>query len=288
MVDTSFLWKPLLEAAGQTLIGAIGSFSVGKIASSISKKSVYDGPMDLWHRGIKLQGIGENSRIFFDGVISPYSQLFPGDPFKNGQRWDELHSFEGRISKEEFQAMEFFAGSDAALRVGSLNGETLVGLYARYGFIGEGVIGVAPTSLIRKKIPQFFDPSFYGVRGMVTATLSKCPSQLGYVAQTIALKSGIKLDTSSYDQLWYLKIRNIDLFTKANEKTISLLGSPWAVTEKRTQQYLVQYGYFSNETEMETCLNKLQGSNAWKYTQVFYDDINCPDPAISFKEHYML
>ncbi|MCX6168693.1 MAG: hypothetical protein NTX65_05115 [Ignavibacteriales bacterium] len=111
--------------------------------------------------------------------------------------------------------MEFFSGSDAALRVGSLNGETLVGLYARYGFILEGIIGVVPTKLIRKKIPQFFEPSFYGARAIVKATLSKCPSQLGYVAQTIALKSGIELDTSSYSNLWYLKIKNIDLYSKS-------------------------------------------------------------------------
>lgn len=288
MVDSNLLWNPLLEAAAQTLVGALGSLTVGKLITSIREKNVYEGAMDLWCRGIRNEQIYENSNLLFDGIISPYAQLFPGDPFKNGQRWNDLYSFEGKISKHEYQAMEFFSGSDAALRVGSLNGETLVGLYARYGFIGEGIIGVVPTKLIKKKIPQFFEPSFYGVRAIVKATLSKCPSQLGYVAQTIALKSGIELDTSSYSNLWYLKIKNIDLYSKSKDKTISLLGSPWAVTEKKNQQYLLQYGYFSDETELDNCLNKLKYSEAWKYTQVFYDDINCPSPEISFKEHYML
>ncbi len=288
MVDSDLLWKPMLEAAAQTLLGAIGSIAFGKILTSINKKHIYEGAMDLWCRGIRQQQVGENSNLLFDGIISPFAQLFPGDPFQNGQRWNELYSFEGKISKYQYQAMEFFAGSDAALRVGSFNGETLVGLYARYGFIGEGIIGIAPTNLIKKKVPLFFDPQFYGVRAMIKATLTKCPSQLGYVAQTIALRSGIELDTSYYDNLWYLKIKDIDLFTKQNDKIISLLGSPWAVTEKKNQQYLVQYGYFSDNTELNNCIQKLQYSNAWKYTQVFYDDINCPAPEISFKERYML
>ncbi len=287
-MSDSILWKPLLEAAGQTLIGALGSFAFESLLTSINKKHLYEGPMDLWHRGIKLGNLGEGSKILFDGVISPFAQLFPGDPFKNAQRWNELYSFDGKISKYEYQAMEFFAGSDAALRVGSFNGETLVGLYARYGFIGEGLVAVAPTALIRKKISSFFDPSFIGVRALIKATVSKCPSQLGYVAQTIALRTGIEIDTTAYDNIWYLKISDIDLYTKSHNKTISLLGSPWAVTEQKGQQYLVQYGYLTNETEIGNCIQRIQVSSGWKHAQVYYDDLNCPIPEISFKKKYML
>lgn len=288
MTDTGILWKPLLEAAGQTLVGALGSLAFDKIISNIGKKHIYDGAMDLWCRGIREESLGEGSTLFFDGVISPYAQLFPGDPFKNGQKWNDLYSFEGRISKYEYQAMEFFSGSDAALRVGSFNGETLVGLYARYGFVGEGIIGIVSTTQIKKKIPNFFEPSFYGTRAMMKATLTKCPSQLGYVAQTIALRSGIEIDTKNYKNLWYLKVKDIEPYRNASDKTISLLGSPWAVTEKKNQQYLVQYGYFSDKTEIKGCLHKLQDSGAWKYAQVYYDDIDCPTPQISFKQCYML
>ncbi len=288
MNDTEILWKPLLEAAGQALIGALGSIAFDKIFKAIKRKHIYEGAMDLWLRGIHQNNLGEGSILYYDGTISPYAQLFPGDPFRNAQRWNKLHTFEGKISKYEFQAMEFFAGSDAALRVGSFNGETLVGLYGRYGFIGEGIIGVIPTSLIKKKIPQFFDSNFYGARVMLKATLSKCPSQLGYVAETIAIRSGINLETRNYDKLWYLKITDLNLYKKDNEKTISLLGSSWAVTERKTQQYLTEYGHFSDKTELSNCVKNIQNSKAWKDVQVYYDDINSPSPEISFKYRYML
>ena len=288
MNDSDILWKPLLEAAGQTLIGALGSLAFDKILAKIRRKHIYEGAMDLWYRGIHQNNLNEGSTLFFDGTISPYAQLFPGDPFKNAQRWNQLYTFEGKISKYEYQAMEFFAGSDAALRVGSFNGETLVGLYGRYGFIGEGIIGIAPTSLIRKKIPNFFDASFYGARAMIKATISKCPSQLGYVAETIAVRSGINLKTRNFNELWYLKIKEIDLFTKEQDKTLSLLGSSWALTERKNQQYLTQYGHFSDKIELKDCVSKLQSSIAWKHAQVYYDDIGCPNPEISFKYRYML
>lgn len=288
MSDSDILWKPLLDAAAQTLIGALGSMTFAKIIASIRKNHTYEGAMDLWLRGIHNRTLGEDSNLLFDGIISPYTQLFPGDPFKNAQRWNQLYSFEGKISKYEYQAMEFFAGSDAALRVGSFNGETLVGLYGRYGFIGEGIIGIVPTSLIKKKIPYFFESPFYGARALLKATLSKCPSQLGYVAETIALKSGIDLRTRSYGDLWYLKIKDIDLFNKDHNKTISLLGSSWAVTERKSQQYLTQYGHFSDPTELHNCVKNIQKSNAWKSAQVYYDDLSCPNPELSFKYKYML
>ncbi|MGV8018318.1 MAG: hypothetical protein AB2L26_13280 [Ignavibacteria bacterium] len=288
MGDTDILWKPLLDAAAQTLIGALGSMAFAKLVANIRKNHTFDGPMDLWYRGIHNNTIKEDETLIYDGIISPYTQLFPGDPFKNAKRWNQLYSFEGKISKYEYQAMEFFAGSDAALRVGSFNGETLVGLYARYGFIGEGIIGVAPTALIKKKIPQFFESAFYGTRAIIKGTLSRCPSQLGYVAETITVKSGINFGIRNLKNLWYLKIKDIDLYKKDKDRTISLLGSSWAVTERKNQQYLTQYGHFSDQTELSNCIESIQESIAWKYAQVYYDDINCPSPELSFKYKYML
>ncbi|MCB9096050.1 MAG: hypothetical protein H6630_00030, partial [Arcobacter sp.] len=288
MFDSDILWKPLLEAAGQALIGTLGSLAFGKVITQIRKRDLYEGPMDLWNRGIRANELGEGSNITIDGVISPFTQLFPGDPFMNAKRWNELYSFEGKITKNEYQAMEFFAGSDAALRVGSFNGETLVGIYARYGFIGEGIIAVVPTKLIKNKITNFFEPNFYGARATISATLTQCPSQIGYVAQTIALRSGIELNTKSYANLWYLKIKKIELFKNKSDKIISLLGSPWALTEKKNNQYLVQYGYFSDESEVKNCVDKIQKDEAWKYSKVYYDDIKSPSPKLSFKYNYML
>jgi hypothetical protein len=55
-----------------------------------------------------------------------------------------------RISKDEYQAMDFYAGADVALRLKSLNGETAVGLYRRFGYIGEGLIGIVSKKYIGK------------------------------------------------------------------------------------------------------------------------------------------
>ncbi len=198
MSSTSLLWKPLFEAAGQTLVGAVGSYGATKLIGRYFRQNTFDGAMDLWQRGIQGSDVHEDDKVRFDGLISPYTQLFPGDPLSNAQRWNNLYSFSGKISSAEYQSMEFFAGSDAALRIGSLNGETLVGLYSRYGFVGEGLIGVIPTSLIRKAVPDFFTPDFIGVRAVITGRLSRCPSQHGYVVQAIAQRAGITFKMDGY------------------------------------------------------------------------------------------
>ena len=267
-----FLWQPLLEAAGQTITGAIGSYVFAKAIAKVLERNTFEGPMDLWKRGISSNQMEDGDLVHFDGIISPYTQLFPGNPLDNATRWNSLYDFSGKISNSEYQAMEFFAGSDAALRIGSINGESIVGLYARYGFIGEGLIGVIPTKLINKKIPNFFHPDFFGCRALISGRVSRCPAQHGYVAQGIALKAGIEIDISGYQNLWYLQINHIRLFTKEKDKIITLLGSPWAVTESKKEQYLVQYGYINNNTELSNCISRIRDSKVWNKSRVFFDD----------------
>lgn len=288
MDESSILWKPLLEAAAQTIVGAIGSYSFAKILSKMNEKNTYEGAMDFWKRGIHSGNINEGDKIHFDGLISPYAQLFPGDPFGNGRRWNPLYDFKGTITKHEYQAMDFYASADAALRVGSLNGETLVGLYSRYGYIGEGLIGVAPTSLIRKQIPNFFDPTFYGVRAMVSGKITRCPSQHASVAKGIALNAGLKLDFSIYQNLWYLQVNSIKLISKSYKAVSCLLGSPWAVTESKRNQYLVQYGYISDTTEKKQCIDQIVKSKEWDKAQVYFDDIDTPSKELSFKKQFII
>lgn len=286
--STTILWKPLLEAAAQTIVGAIGSYTFTKGLVKLYEKNSFDGPMDFWKRGIMTNQLEEGDTVRFDGLISPYSQLFPGNPFYNAKRWNNLYSFPGAITSNEYQAMEFFSGSDAALRIGSLNGETLVGLYHRYGFIGEGLIGVASTKDLLKKISNFFSPKFYGCRALITGKLSRCPSQHGFVAEGIARKAGIIINTEEYKNLWYLQIHSIKLVTKARDSTSSLLGSPWAVTESTSNQYLVQYGYISDDSEKIQCTEKIVKAKAWNKARIFYDDIESPSEKLSFKRQFIL
>lgn len=288
LTETSFLWEPLLESAAQTVVGAIGGYVFTESWKRVAERNIFDGAMDFWCRGIHEQSIRDGDNLIFDGLISPYTQLFPGDPMENGNRWNSLYSFQGKISNEEFQAMEFFAGSDAALRVGSLNGETLVGLYGRYGFVGEGIIGVAPTKLIQKIIPDFFHPSFYGVRAKVYGRLALCPAQHGFVVKTIAQKSGVDIGIKNYKDIYYIQMNKIVLATKPHQKTASLLGSAWAVTERNSDQYLVQYGYISERNEILECNNRIINSHAWEKARVFYDDMTTPSPSFSFKNNFIL
>ena len=286
-LETELLWRPLLEAAAQTIVGAIGGYAFTEVLNRVTRRSTFDGAMDLWRRGFHEKTVGDGDKIIFEGLISPYSQLFPGDPMENATRYNQLYSFQGKINNEEFQAMEFFAGSDAALRIGSLNGETLVGLYARYGFIGEGLVGVVPTKLLLRSIPDFFHPSFFGAHARVYGRLAKCPSQHGFVAQSIARKSGIELDISNYKNIYYLQINRISVAGRPDQKTCSLLGSAWAVTESNADQYLIQYGYLSEAAERRACDARIIGSRAWKRARVFYDDLNSPSQELSFRRTFI-
>jgi hypothetical protein len=287
MTATEFVWKPLFEAAGQTLAGIVGSYATTKLVARYFRQNTFDGAMDLWHRGIQACAIEENDSIRFDGLISPYTQLFPGDPFTNAQRWNNLYQFTGKISNAEYQSMEFFAGSDAALRVGSLNGESVVGLYGRYGFVGEGVVGVVPTSLIKKAVPDFFLPEFIGVRAVVKGRLSRCPGQHAYVIQAIAERAGVRFDVSGYRNTWYMKIDSVSPFRDGSANTVSLLGSIWAATEVPKEQYLVQYGYLTNQAERKACVEHLQAAKAWTRARVYCDEIDCPSAQLSFKRAFL-
>lgn len=287
MSSTSLLWKPIFEAAGQTLIGAVASYASAKLLARYYRQNTFDGAMDLWQRGIHSHSVQEDDRIRFDGLISPYTQLFPGDPLSNAQRWNNLYSFSGKISNSEYQSMEFFAGSDAALRVGSLNGETIVGLYSRYGFIGEGLVGVIPTTMIRKAAPDFFTPDFIGMRALIKGRLSRCPSQHAYVVQAIAERAGIKFPLDGYKNTWYMKIDDVKPYRDQISSSVSLLGSVWAATEIPQQQYLVQYGYLTNSSERKACIAHIKKGKAWRRASIYHDDIDCPSKELSFKRAYL-
>lgn len=268
-------------------MGAIGSYAASRLVGRYFRQNTFDGAMDLWQRGLQGHTVQEEDKIRFDGLISPYTQLFPGDPLSNAQRWNNLYSFSGKISSAEYQSMEFFAGSDAALRIGSLNGETIVGLYSRYGFVGEGLVGVVPTKLIQKAVRDFFRPDFIGVRAIVKGRLARCPSQHGYVVQAIAQRAGVQFKMEGYRNTWYMKIDSVRPFREAAESTVSLLGSVWAATDVPKQQYLVQYGYFTNKSERKECLTHLREEKAWPRARVYYDDIECPSRELSFKHSFM-
>jgi hypothetical protein len=281
------LWKPLFEAAAQTIVGAIGAYGFGRVLSRLYESNRYDGGMDVWERGIRTNKLSEGDDVVIDGFISPYAQLFPGDPAENAKRWNSLHSFAGRITSTEYQALEFFAGSDAALRVGGINGETIVGIYHRYGFVGEGLLGVVPTKELIKAVPRIFDADFVGVYARIGGRMARCPSQHALVAKSIATSAGMTLDTAKYRSLPYIQINSVKPYTAPNKLTCSLLGSVWVATRQPSQQYLSEYGYFSNAKERQACVAKLFQSKAWSRAAVYFDDIACPSKELSFRRLFL-
>jgi hypothetical protein len=286
-VDSGYLWKPLLEATAQTIVGAIGAFTIKKISERIYRKNMFDGPMDFWKRGMHQKGIEYGDKVHIDCLLSPYTQLFPGDPFENANFWRRLYQFEGKITSSEFQAMEFFVTADEALRVGSINGETLVSLYHRYGYIGDGIPAIVPTAYIKKIIPEFFEKSYFGTRVIVNGILRKCPSQHGLVAQGIAKNAGINIEPQIYFNLPCIDISSIKLFNKSSDTSCSLLGSPWAVTDNKDEQYLMQYGYLDRPDELNICLNNIKQAKTWKNVRVFFDDLAAPSKEMSFKRNFL-
>lgn len=284
---TELLWRPLLEAAAQTIVGAIGGYAFTQALRELSRDVTFDGPMDLWRRGLGENIVTSGDQVVIDGLISPYSQLFPGNPMENAVRWNQLYAFQGKIDNEQFQAMEFFAGSDAALRIGSLNGETLIGMYARYGFVGEGLIGVVPTRVLLKAPPDFFHPSFFGAHARVRGKLALCPAQHGFIAQQIARNAGIRLDVSNYRNLNYLQVNKISVATRSDQRTCSLLGSAWAVTDASAEQYLIQYGYLSEASERTACNSRIISSDVWDRARVFYDDLTSPSESLGFRRAFI-
>lgn len=248
--------QPLLEAAAQTFVGAIASYGFDKIRNGFYKDNTFEGAFDFWQRGIHHNSVQRGDTIVFDGLLSPYIQLFPRDPYSNAVRWNTLYDFEGKINSKEFSKLEFYAGSDETIRTGSLNGETLIGLYNRYGYIGEGVLGVISTSYLLKHLPDFFNVNFWGCRARITGTLSYCPAQHGFVAQGMFSKVGLHLSTDQYKEIPYIKINSIKLYSNERDKISSLLGSPWAATDRDEEPYLVQYGYFSESLELKECNKK--------------------------------
>lgn len=279
--------QALFEAAAQTFIGAIAGYSFDKVLDHFYRENTFDGAFDLWQRGIHHNMVQRGDQLAFDGLLSPYIQLFPRDPYQNAVRWNGLYNFEGKISAQEFSKLEFYAGSDETIRTGALNGETLVGLYNRYGYIGEGILGVISTNYLTKRVPDFFAPSFWGCRARISGTLSYCPAQHGFVAQSMFAKVGINLDTDQYKEIPYIKINSIRLYNREHDRISSLLGSPWAATNKGEEPYLVQYGYFSNSSELSECNNRIITSPSWDAVKVFYDTLTAPSPAISFSKTFI-
>ncbi len=286
MIGTGLLWQPLFEASAQTFIGAISNYMGGRVISRIFKKNHFLGSQDLWYRGIMDQNVKEGDYVTIDGTVSCYVQVFPQNPYDNARKWSQLYTFQGEIDRYMFQTLEFSSGSDSTLRVGSVNGETIIGIYNQYAYVGEGIIGIVPTKIFAKAIPRGFDTDFIGQRVILGGRFALCPTQHGFVIHSMFQKAGIKMEPPKYQKLWYVQVDWIKPYNRKEGRYISLLGSPWAATSEVNHQYLVAYGYLNDPQEKARCIKTLSSSSYWKEVQVYFDDIECPSKDLSFKKWF--
>jgi len=277
-----------LEASAQTIVGAIGAYAMSNILTSALSKNLFQGPQDFWMQGIMNNSVMEGDQVYVDCLLSPYCQLFPGNSFENARRWRNIYYFEGKYDATELQALEFYYGSDSALRLGSLNGETLVGLYDRYGYIGRGIIGVISTKYLRNLISDFFNPSFFGKVARVGGRIATCPTQHAFVAKTIESKIGMNIaERTKYRHLHYLNINSIQLQRSGRNSSCSLLGSQWSLTSSAESQYLIEYGHFHNPVELKECIDSLKKRPNWESSQVYFDDLTAESRDIQFSANYL-
>lgn len=288
MVLDNLLWKPFVEASAQTIVGAVGAYVVSNVITSALSRNVFQGPQDFWMQGIMNNRVSEGDQVFIDGLISPYCQLFPGNSFENARRWRNIYYYEGKYNSTELQALEFFYGSDSALRLESLNGETLVGIYDRYGYVGRGLLGVVWTRYITDKLKDFFHPRNFGSVARVGGIIAKCPTQHAFVAKSIETKIGLKIaERTQYKHLYYLNINSIEMASKPEKQSCSLLGSLWSLTNAVDSQYLIEYGHFNDFAELQDCLGSLKKRRNWDQTQVYFDDLTADSHEIKFSTNYI-
>jgi hypothetical protein len=286
MMGSGLLWQPLFEASAQTFVGAVSNYVTSRTLTKIFKKNHFTGAQDLWYRGIMDQNVGEGDYVTIDGAISCYVQVFPRNPYENARQWSQLYTFQGKIDRYMFQTLEFSSGSDATLRVGSVNGETIIGIYNQYAYIGEGIVGIVPTKVFLRAVPDGFEPAFVGKRVLLGGRLAKCPTQHGFVIQTMFQKAGITMQSLQYHKLWYLQVDWIKPYKRKEGRYYSLLGSPWAATSETNHQYLIAYGYLNDKQERDRCLQTLNASPFWKDVRVYFDDLDCPSQDLSFKKWF--
>ena len=77
------------------------------------------------------------------------------------------------------------------------------------------------------------------------------------------------------------------MYKKESDNISSLLGSPWAATDNKEEPYLVQYGYLSNQRELDACNQRIINAPSWDSVKVFYDTLTAPSPSLSFSHNFI-
>ena len=275
------LSKTLLSTSAQALKGILEN---RELKTSFFKKK-YGGIMDFWYRGVNLRESAYGDTVVIDCQISPYTQLFPCNPFTNGIRWNKLYSngLSSQIKQQPMETIAFYVSSDLAIRTQPIGDFSVIGLYERYGYIGEGILASIESKKLLSIIPDFYDIDYWGSYVRVTGVTGRFPVEHSIVIQDIAKRANLKVNFERFSTLPCIRITNIKCLGR-HKRTCTLLGSPWVATTDDDQPFQVRYGYFSSSFELESCLSELeQISNI----SVYFDDFRILKNKQSFSEQFM-
>ncbi len=263
------LWKILLKSSAKTFTSLIANNET--IANKFFRIPKFDCILDFWKRGYNSNCIQSYDTVKIECLLSPYTQLFPNNPFNNAIRWNKLYTDEIDINlkNETMQILSFYIGSDHALRIKNWGDKVVVGLYNRYGYIGDGLLGVVSKRYLMNILPDFEMKNFYGSHVKITGVLHHCPIEHINCIKDIANKANLNLDFSKMSSIPYIEIKKIKTFNSSKDKTTSLLGTQWAVTNNPDEPFVVQYGQFDNPIEINNCINNLLKNNN---IELFFDE----------------
>lgn len=256
-IISDYLWKPIFSAAADSIKEILGNADIQQNKRMNIPK--YSGINDFWYRGIVNNTISINDKVKIDCLLSPYSQLFPGSPFINGVKWNLLYTndVDADIRNNLAQTLSFYINSDLVLRMKSIADRSIVGLYDRYGYAGDGLIGIIPEKLLLSCLPAFYSMNYWGARVVVEGVVRQCPAEHLVIVKDLAQKGSINIDSINYHETLYLDIQKIHLFNKDKDKTSTLTGTVWAVTLNEEKMYEVRYGYLNNSFEMNKNISEL-------------------------------
>ena len=111
------LWKLLLKSAAKTFMSLVKDDKT--IVNKFFRVPKFNNVMDFWKRGYNAQWVHSYDTIKIECLLSPYTQLFPNNPFDNAARWNKLYTDEidMNLKNETMQLLSFYIGSDHALRL---------------------------------------------------------------------------------------------------------------------------------------------------------------------------
>lgn len=248
------------------------------------RRKTFSGVMDLWYRGIIMNQVKTNDKVRIKCQISPYTQLFPNNPYQDANRWNQLYADNSKLdtANKEMHTIAFYIASDMAIRIFPKGSTCVVGLYEQYGYIGEGFIATIDKKLLNQIIPDFYNSNYCGNYVSIIGELDIGSAEHISIVSSLTKRGNLNINFDKLKSIPFIKIEKVKVI-KSNKKCTSLLGTPWVATTNPNKPFAVRYCYFNNSLELNNCIDELAKT---RNISVFFDDLRNIDSR-AFSEKYM-